>query len=249
MLGTPAYLAPEQERGEKVDHRADMYALGVTLYELMAGTRPSRGAIVVLDSVTPATRALLRTLLALRREDRFATYAALRAAITRARGVRTVAAPLASRVVALAIDYFAFGMVAIVLGAVAIVLAQLALGSDALKPLIKALSWPLAAVLVGVAEAIFGTTLGKKLLRLRTIDSRDSGRPGFAHCIARSLMKMSPLFAISLGMVVTLPKALPGFWMIGSALLLGLPALGRTRRTLHDRIGRTRVILAVEDAT
>jgi serine/threonine-protein kinase len=39
-LGTPAYLAPEQFQGGPVDERADLYALGVTLYEVAAGRPP-----------------------------------------------------------------------------------------------------------------------------------------------------------------------------------------------------------------
>jgi len=42
-LGTPGYMAPEQLRGEKVDKRADIWALGVTLYELLAGFPPFVG--------------------------------------------------------------------------------------------------------------------------------------------------------------------------------------------------------------
>jgi serine/threonine-protein kinase PknK len=43
VLGTAAYLAPEQLRGGDVDHRADLWALGVTLYETLAGRRPFGG--------------------------------------------------------------------------------------------------------------------------------------------------------------------------------------------------------------
>ncbi|HVZ50009.1 MAG TPA: protein kinase [Gemmatimonadaceae bacterium] len=43
VIGSPAYMSPEQWRGEKVDGRADQYALGVLAYELFAGTRPFAG--------------------------------------------------------------------------------------------------------------------------------------------------------------------------------------------------------------
>jgi tetratricopeptide (TPR) repeat protein len=38
--GTPYYMAPEQSAGEQVDHRADLYALGVTFFELLTGNVP-----------------------------------------------------------------------------------------------------------------------------------------------------------------------------------------------------------------
>jgi eukaryotic-like serine/threonine-protein kinase len=40
VLGTPSYLAPELLTGARVDHRADLWAVGVVLYELLAGRRP-----------------------------------------------------------------------------------------------------------------------------------------------------------------------------------------------------------------
>ncbi len=39
-LGTPAYMSPEQLRGERVDHRTDLFALGALLYELVSGATP-----------------------------------------------------------------------------------------------------------------------------------------------------------------------------------------------------------------
>jgi WD40 repeat protein len=89
LIGTPGYMAPEQIRAEPVDAGTDVFAFGVVLYEMLAGSHPFRRESVtaMLEAIlhetppplTPGrfgipqmTDAFLRRCLAKRREDRFA---------------------------------------------------------------------------------------------------------------------------------------------------------------------------------
>ncbi|WP_394830093.1 protein kinase [Pendulispora rubella] len=88
VLGSVGYMAPEQIRGEIVDARADLYALGCLLYEGLTGQTPFQGATAAailyqhlserpvppsarVDGVEPALDQLVVKLLAKRPEDRF----------------------------------------------------------------------------------------------------------------------------------------------------------------------------------
>ena len=72
--GTPYYMAPEQSAGEQVDHRVDLYALGVTFFELLAGKVPFKEGDVAFHhrhtpppnvrDVAPATPPALAELVA-----------------------------------------------------------------------------------------------------------------------------------------------------------------------------------------
>jgi len=45
VAGTPGYMAPEQLSGDEIDHRADLFAVGVSLYEMLAGRQPFKGIL------------------------------------------------------------------------------------------------------------------------------------------------------------------------------------------------------------
>ncbi|MBK9033566.1 MAG: protein kinase [Myxococcales bacterium] len=98
-VGTPAYAAPEQAAGGALDHRADLFALGVTLYEMLAGTLPYAGNIAELIyqnatstpppiatrapavTVPPRLEAIVRRLMARKPADRYASARAVIAAL------------------------------------------------------------------------------------------------------------------------------------------------------------------------
>ena len=106
VFGTPEYLSPEQAMGEEADGRADLYAAGVMLFEMLTGRRPfeasSRVEILSMHlvhevpsvravapdaDVAPEVEALVRRAMAKKRDDRFPDAINFLAAVDHALGI------------------------------------------------------------------------------------------------------------------------------------------------------------------
>lgn len=94
VLGTVAYMSPEQARGKRIDHRSDIFSLGIVLYEMVVGELPFKGGspldtmhaiafeevrpvTVIRRDVPPEVQRVLSRCLRKRPEDRYQETSAL----------------------------------------------------------------------------------------------------------------------------------------------------------------------------
>ena len=263
VVGSPLYMAPEQARGEAIDHRADMYALGCTFHHLLTGKPPFDGAtpLAVVSkhlslpppavceaepSVPAALGSVIDRLMRKEPERRFEDYDALIAALERAAPESTEYGGFWARGAAVAIDVALAGTV------------------------IGLIGWP--GLVVHLAYVTFmhawsGQTAGKYLMNLQVRRS-DGRRLGWFRSMARTIVALWLPFLAGLVILLTegrselrqtiermQPRELDAFQAlllaiaIGNALLtllylggLALAAFHPQKRAAHDLVVGSEVV-------
>jgi eukaryotic-like serine/threonine-protein kinase len=283
VSGTPNYLAPELLDGEAPDRRTDMYALGVTLFELAFGRRPfelsgttlreqlvsHRTAEIVFPARWPneipeGLRPILQRLLEKDPGNRYQTFAALRSDLQRVRPIGSTLAGRPARLIAWMVDMVILGALQIPFlvpnGIVSVGVSendweQLDTSLDIVNStsirwflgVVAMMGWIIVPFLSLWWDLKRYRTPGRYLMQLRVVD-RYGLPPSRRVIVIRNLLRYASFWT---GVIFGLPVVLGFFgakliddiaglvWLVLDSLLI----FGPLRRTIHDRICDTHVVL------
>jgi uncharacterized RDD family membrane protein YckC len=271
FLGTPTFSSPEQLRGDALDVRSDIYAVGVTLYYLLTGKTPFEGdnfvklLATVLEKAPESPTRLRREIprglakavlrcLAKKPGQRFKGYTELRAALQPFASSTQRPASLNLRGGAGFVDTF------IVTGAILGFFSLASAGHPLLRP------WGSSSSLVGLAvqyiiaiayysilEGVWAATPGKAICKLRLVRV-DGGKATLPDALNRAFWFMIPpaipvflapvLYGFQIGRGHE--PFISSFALFASLVIFGLLFVSVRKRNgyagLHDLWSRTRVI-------
>jgi len=220
--GTPLYMAPEQARGEPIDFRADIYALGATLFHLVAGQPPFQaddlGTLLAKHATAErpavprrsgqprttiaAIEALCSRMMAPAPADRFASYDELIRALELASIDHVRPAGFWVRSMASSVDFTLLTVAITALVGGAMYLFRLHGSGDQFVMIAFCVTYLLYG---SVLVARTGRTLGQSLLELEVADVRTGGKPSLGRAAIRAgVLVAAPLVYASTEVVLGL---------------------------------------------
>ncbi len=242
FLGTPAYASPEQLRGEPLDHRSDIYAVGVTLFFLLTAKVPFAADNMiqllarVLDTAAPSVRMIrddvsdelghvITKCLQKTPSDRFASYSELRKALLPLSSRVPVPATIGSRFLSGACD---IAVISVTMSPI----TYLFMASGPVSPgeplvgmssvLTSFGSIIAMCIYFAACEWKYGKTIGKWLFGLQVVQGQSN--PGIKSALIRSCIyvvtPVIPVFLLTLFQLRTNTVFHSG-WSVVPAMIVG----------------------------
>jgi len=264
LAGTPAYLAPELLHGSPSNMQSDMYALGITFYELTFGKRPfaisssqhaedtyDKPPILEFPPVWPRDvprewANVLMRLLACEPSDRYAAYDDLIDDLSRLVPISSTQAAPAPRAIAYLLDQ---SILLLLMGPFALALAAINQAPSSyrfLEPILALISLIVPAAHLILARRGF-RTLGRYLFQLRVVDEHGLPLPPrsrmtreFLRCMIAWLAPFATYAGLYSAMVDVTIDGLIVTYLAADSICVFIRKDGRS---LHDLLSRSRVVL------
>ncbi|HYN09583.1 MAG TPA: protein kinase [Vicinamibacterales bacterium] len=253
--GTPQFAAPEQLRGEPLDVRADIYAVGATLYYLLTGRPPLdapdlRELVSKVASKTPASPRVLRRdiprglaavvlrCLAKASAGRPQSYAELADLLRPYGSADEAPSPLGARLIAWIADSAIVSiMIWLLISSTWMVGVTLGSAGSAILLRLSAWSWLAPVIYFFVLEGGWGASLGKRLMGLR-VTSQTDDRWWLRVGLRTAVFHVPTLFFMGAWNVP--PDVLLSLLL--TILLFSTARRGNGWTGVHELLSRTRVV-------
>lgn len=200
FLGTPAFASPEQLRGEQLDQRSDIYAVGVTLFYMLTGRPPFEGKnlvqllATVLDKSPPnvteqnpdvpeSLSRVIESCLAKSSGSRPSSYAELRERLNPFGSQKALPATVGQRFFAGLLDVFVIVFVTVFARAIILQFVD-AFEYNRVTFYTAGATGLIAVAYFTICESQYGTTLGKRILGLRV--SQNGQHPSVGAALIRA---------------------------------------------------------------
>lgn len=250
FMGTPQYAAPEQVRGAEVDERTDIYAVGATLYSIIANRHPFSGDAVaviaqivsetpepLVDIVPNVPQALSRIVArTLEREPdrRFANLADLRSALLPFATGGTTRADIWRRFAAYCIDSATMSLVTLFCAMTTSAIHGLFIGPpvrpgevsqipQSTQQILQLVALVLAVSYFGIAESRWGRGIGKLLMGLSVVGA-DGEQPKLWQAYLRAFVVPGMLGLGFLGQYLLRPTSSDEIQVIQQSTVIPLAA-------------------------